>query len=66
MKLFLLIGEAVNEYNSTTLIGHGKSQFYWLKYNSKNSSISAGSDSRKTVQAGSSVWEAGSLVHASP
>lgn len=38
----------------------GKSQSYWLKYNSKNSFIRVVSDGRGTVQEGSSVQVTGS------
>ena len=37
----------------TVLIGRGKSQSYWLKQDSRNSFIRAGSDGRNTGQAGS-------------
>ena len=53
------------EYSCAALIGWGKPLFYWLKYNSKNSFIRAGSDGWNIVQAGSSVqasWSAGPCV----
>lgn len=36
----------------TAMIGQGKSQPYWLKYDSRNSFIRVGSDSRNTVHTG--------------
>lgn len=48
------------------LIGQGKSQYYWLKYDSRNFFKRAGSDSRIAMQASSSVPEAGILVQSSP
>lgn len=43
------------QYSCMSLIGWVQSQFYWLKYNYKNSFIRSGSDGRNTVQAGRQV-----------
>lgn len=43
----------------------GKVLVLLVNYNSRNFFIRGDSDSRNTVQAGGSVWEAGSLVLAS-
>lgn len=48
------------------LIRLRKLQSYWLKYNSNNFSVRAGSDGRNAVQAGSSGQEAGSSGQAFP
>lgn len=52
-------------YSYTSSISWGKSQSYWLKYNSRNSFVKVGSDVRNTVLEVSSVQVTRSLVQAS-
>lgn len=53
-------------YSHAALFEWGTPQSYWLKYYPRISFIRADSDVRNTVQVGSSVWEADSLVQTSP